>query len=178
MAGFAWGWALGAILGSPTGFSHCPGQEPALVVETSSRALYLCSAAGKAVKSFAVSLGRGGLDKRKQGDRRTPLGTYTLGAPRPSRAGFDTFIPVGYPTRRQRARGLTGSAIGVHGPPDGWPEPVVRFGMRSDWTDGCIMVGTVKEIRTIASWVRKTGARRIDIYPKKDTEPAADRLAH
>ncbi len=62
-----------------------------------------------------VSLGRGGLEKSVQGDRKTPMGTYSIGAPRPSKRFF-IFIPIGYPSEKQRVNGFTGGDVGVHGP--------------------------------------------------------------
>jgi len=102
---------------------------------------------------FKVALGRGGLDKTRQGDGRTPLGTYSLGAPRPS-TRFGTFIPIGYPTPEQSARGFTGRDVGVHG-----PERRARWlGSLStwiDWTAGCVATGTDDEIALVASFVRE-----------------------
>lgn len=111
-----------------------------------------------------MSLGRGGLDKRREGDRKTPLGRYRLGSPRPSVSGFHVFIPVGYPTSTQRRAGFTGGAIGVHGPPEGWPEAMARTSMAvSDLTFGCIMVASADEIHRIARWVRDHGVKAIEI---------------
>jgi murein L,D-transpeptidase YafK len=99
-----------------------------------------------------VALGRGGLDKRRRGDARTPLGTYAFGEPRRS-PRFGTFIPIDYPTPEQVARGFTGGGLGVHGPPRGWKDPVAARVL--DWTTGCIATGTDQDVERIARFVRE-----------------------
>ena len=84
------------------------------------------------------------MGKRKKGDKKTPLGKYYLSPPRPSVSGVRTFIHVGYPTLRQRSKGFTGGAIGIHGP---------RRDGRLRSTLGCISVKTNDDIDEIASWV-------------------------
>ncbi len=130
----------------------CPASGDAVVVLTDDRALWLC-ADGAAAGRFPIALGRSGTGKRRRGDGRTPLGTYPLGAPRPS-AQYGTFIPISYPTPGQAARGYTGGAVGIHGPPRGMDArheyPVTEM----DWTLGCIATGTDEEVGAIADFVR------------------------
>src|SRR2546426_2950671 len=83
----------------------CHPHESAVVVNATAHQLSLCED-GQAVARHRVALGAGGLGKRKQGDAKTPLGLYPLGAPRPSQL-FGTFVPVGYPTGAQQQRGFT-----------------------------------------------------------------------
>lgn len=102
--------------------------------------------------TFHVALGRGGTDKRRKGDGRTPLGTYALGAPRTS-IQFGVFIPMDYPTPEQAARGFTGGELGIHGPPRGLTEPEYPT-TGVDWTQGCIATGVDADIEVIAEFVR------------------------
>jgi hypothetical protein len=95
----------------------------------------------------------GGTGKRRRGDGRTPLGAYALGAPRAS-ARFGTFIPISYPTAAQATRGLTGGAVGIHGPPRGMDVPAGYPVTELDWTEGCIATGTDGEVGEIAEFVR------------------------
>lgn len=136
----------------------CAGKGTALYVEAAQRTLWLCES-GTAVEAIPVALGRGGLDKRVAGDAKVPLGEYPLGSPVPSQA-FHLFIPVGYPTARQRHQGFSGGAIGVHGPPRAYQGPVST---NIDWTLGCIAVGTDAEITRVAEWLKASKARRIVI---------------
>ena len=138
----------------------CPPTGTLVAVHSADHRLQLCRA-GRVEGSFRVALGRGGLDKRREGDSRTPLGRYALAAPRASER-FHRFVPVGYPTEAQRAEGRTGSAIGVHGPDDRfrWLGPATVW---ADWTNGCIAVATRGEIDAVAEWVARAGARTITI---------------
>jgi murein L,D-transpeptidase YafK len=140
----------------------CADKGTALYVDPAERMLWLCES-GNAIAAIPVALGRGGLDKRVEGDAKVPLGEYPLGSPRPSKA-FYRFIPVGYPTPSQRRNGFTGGAIGVHGPPRAYGGPEST---NIDWTLGCIAVGTDAEISRVASWLRASKARRI-IIGKED----------
>jgi hypothetical protein len=129
----------------------CRGRGTLLLVDSAAHRLSVCRDS-TALACYPVALGRGGIGKRVQGDAKTPLGAYPLGAPRPS-AHFGTFIPVGYPTAEQRRRGFTGSAIGLHGPPRATRD-LGSVNVSADWTLGCIAVADDASIGAIASWVR------------------------
>ncbi len=127
---------------------------PHIAVSAAKHRHHLCE--GKVSQAdYLVSLGTGGMGKKKQGDNRTPLGKYLLGKPRPSNSGFHLFVPVGYPTKSQKKKGYTGGAIGIHGPPSYLPQTVVNLARGTDWTEGCLLVFTNKEIEEISRWVRK-----------------------
>jgi hypothetical protein len=130
----------------------CPDTGDVIAVITRKRELWLCIGGAPAAR-FEVALGQGGLDKRKKGDRRTPLGTYTLGNPRPS-GRYGVFIPIVYPTREQASQGLTGGDVGIHGPPRKLPEPEYPT-TAYDWTLGCVATGTDADIEVIATFVRE-----------------------
>jgi murein L,D-transpeptidase YafK len=141
----------------------CTAHEIAVVVNVATRTLNLCEH-GKTQQEFAVALGIGGIGKRQQGDHRTPLGVYPLGAPRAS-SQYGTFIPVGYPTPQQIAMGFTGTAVGIHGP----PRANVNDGAANtstDWTWGCIAVASDPEIRTIAAWLGAHPRALLHILPQ------------
>lgn len=136
----------------------CPESGRSLVVHTTSRKLLFCEG-GAVVQAFDVALGQGGVGKTREGDRRTPLGVYTLAPPRASE-DFRAFLLIGYPTLKQRRLGLTGSAVGIHGPPAGWNprEPLPR-----DWTWGCIAMLTDDAIDAVVHWVRQHRVREVRI---------------
>jgi murein L,D-transpeptidase YafK len=136
----------------------CRAGETGVLIRVSSHALDLCQD-GRSVGSHRVALGAGGTGKRVQGDSKTPLGLYPLGAPRPS-LSFGTFVPVGYPTPTQQKLGFTGSAVGIHGPPRGGGGPLSTA---IDWTAGCIAVGTDAEIQSISAWIRTRRVRAVRI---------------
>ena len=136
----------------------CEGHKTAILVDTKQHKMWLCQE-NKPVGEYKVAIGKSGINKIKQGDNKTPLGEYALGIPRSS-SRFGIFIPIGYPTQEQISKGYTGSDIGVHGP--------YRFfkwlgnaTVWSDWTQGCIAVGTYKAISEIARWVKEQKAGKI-----------------
>lgn len=140
----------------------CKATPNDVVVDAASRTLFLCRD-GEVDRSYRVNLGGGGLGKRKQGDRKTPLGRYRLSPPRESYSGFTWFVPIGYPTAEQRRQGYTGGAIGIHGPPDWLPQAVVDVAFDTPWTDGCIMVRTKAEIDAIRAWLLEHEPRWVHI---------------
>jgi hypothetical protein len=142
------------------GGQTCAAPDARIVVDLASHVLALCDK-DKLVEAFSVRLGRGGVGKTREGDGKTPVGTYDLGAPRPSNR-YGTFIPVGYPTDEQKKMGYTGGAIGVHGPPREvkWMGSLVNS---FDLSDGCVGVARDAEIQRIAAWVRAASVRTIEL---------------
>ncbi len=136
----------------PGGVSPCTETGDTVTVIARKRELWLCHD-GAATGRFQVAMGRGGVDKRQQGDGKTPLGSYALGLPRPS-PEYGLFIPIDYPTPDQAAHGFTGGAVGIHGPPRGLTEPEYPT-TAVDWTKGCIATGTDDDIEVIAAFVRE-----------------------
>jgi murein L,D-transpeptidase YafK len=130
----------------------CKENNKEVVVDTGAHKLWLCED-NKIVKEFRVALGRGGIDKRKKGDNKTPIGEYPLGTPQSSNK-FAIFIPIGYPTDEQRAQGFTGSDIGIHGPYRlfKWLGRITTW---FDWTQGCIAVKNDHDISEIARWIKE-----------------------
>jgi murein L,D-transpeptidase YafK len=138
----------------------CPSKGTLVQVDTRARVLCLCQA-GHEVGHFRVALGRGGVDKRAEGDGRTPLGRYSLTSGRSS-TRYHLFLPVGYPTAEQVKKGFTGGAIGIHGPHIAfawlghatvWP----------DWTLGCIALSTQSEVEQLSTWIAAHDVREIMI---------------
>lgn len=130
----------------------CPETGDVVAIITRKRELWLCHDGTPAVR-LKIALGQHGLDKRRRGDGKTPLGTYALGSPRPSER-FGIFIPIDYPTSDQAAKGQTGGAVGIHGPPRGKSEPEYPT-TAFDWTLGCVATGTDLDIAIVAEFVRE-----------------------
>ncbi|GMU58345.1 MAG: hypothetical protein AMXMBFR34_01080 [Myxococcaceae bacterium] len=134
----------------------CPPHGAAIVVDTARHLLVLCDA-GATIRSFEVAIGENGPAPRRVGWAQTPLGTFTLAAPRPSKQ-FHVFVPLVNPDPKR----FTAWAIGVHGPQRGW-ENAGHVNVESDWTLGCIAVASDGEIDAIAAFVRDRRVRRIDV---------------
>jgi L,D-peptidoglycan transpeptidase YkuD (ErfK/YbiS/YcfS/YnhG family) len=159
-------WCLStAAMALGSSGSPCTDRGTSVVIDLDRSRLWLCEA-GVSVGRYRVALGQGGIAKRKRGDKKTPVGTYSL---RPGRSSpkYHRFLAVGYPTARQRAQGYTGSAIGIHGPKRGlgWLGPL---GSMVDWTLGCIAVSTDAQIEAIEAWVNTSGARKVHLVSGKE----------
>ena len=98
--------------------------------------------AGRIIREFRVSLGRGGLKpKAREGDGRVPEGTYTISDHNPASA-YHLSLRISYPTAGQAAaaaaRGVSaGGDVFIHGLPNG----LASLGSKQqgyDWTAGCI----------------------------------------
>jgi murein L,D-transpeptidase YafK len=96
------------------------------------------------LRSFKVSLGLSPTGhKQREGDFRTPEGTYRL-AGRKSDSDYFLAIQVSYPgpddVRRASAEGVApGGMIMIHGQPNHPSKPLEYYKTR-DWTNGCIAV--------------------------------------
>jgi len=107
---------------------------------------------GQVLKTYKVSLGRGGKDAKSQmGDRETPEGEYVIDAKNPH-SRFHLSLHISYPNARDRARarkqGVSpGGLIEIHGIEEKWAW-VGSLHRAVDWTAGCIAV-TNSEIEEI-----------------------------
>lgn len=99
---------------------------------------------GEVFRSFPVALGGNPEGhKQKEGDQRTPEGTYRLDL-RNVNSAFFLAMRVSYPNaedvRRARQRGVPpGNNIMIHGLPNVPRYPLDHY-LYADWTDGCIAV--------------------------------------
>ena len=135
-----------------------------VVVEKAERKLSLMSGA-KTVRQYKVALGGAPVGaKERQGDHKTPEGTYTIDW-KTKKSSYHWALHVSYPNAEDRARAKRlhvnpGGAIMIHG----LPRKFSHLGAAHrayDWTEGCVAVtdpeieeiyklvavGTVVEIR-------------------------------
>jgi murein L,D-transpeptidase YafK len=99
---------------------------------------------GQMLRTYRVSLGRGGPEpKSREGDARTPEGTYFIDRRNP-RSCCHLALHISYPSAAEvaaaRARGVSaGSDVEIHGIRNGlgW---LGRWHRAMDWTSGCIAV--------------------------------------
>jgi hypothetical protein len=145
---------LGAVL-IILAAAPCPGAGTALIVETGAHRLTLCEA-GAAHSTHRVAIGSGGVAKKRVGWAQTPLGIFTLAAPRPS-AQFHTFIPLVNPDPKR----FSAWAIGLHGPPRATKDEG-DVNIDTDWTWGCIALRSDERIDEVAAWVREKKVTRVE----------------
>jgi len=127
-------------------------------VHTSKRILAICKH-GSVIKTFRVALGYKGIGKKQAGDNKTPIGLYGLAYPRKS-SQFNVFIPILYPTSKQKAAGYTGRDVGLHGPAQSfrgfnWLNNLPRA------TRGCIAVGKNNYIEYVANWIKANPGAKV-----------------
>ena len=121
---------------------------------------------GRVLKSCRVALGFAPeRHKEREGDGRTPEGTYLIDARNP-RSAFHLSLRVSYPDERDRARAAAlgvppGGDIYIHGQPNG-PRKWFSGHPEKDWTTGCIAV-TDAQMREI--WSRVPTGARVVIHP-------------
>jgi len=114
-----------------------------VIIEKAARKLYLLQD-GKAFRTFKIALGiRPVGHKKKEGDFRTPEGTYLLDS-RNQNSDFFLSIRISYPNQVDRREANTigvepGGAIMIHGQPNE-PTKSETYYRTQDWTNGCIAV--------------------------------------
>jgi murein L,D-transpeptidase YafK len=114
-----------------------------IVIEKAARRLYLLRGDDVLVE-YPVRLGLNPYGhKEREGDFRTPEGTYYLSRRNP-RSEFFLSVEVSYPNEADRARARQagvrpGGLIMIHGQPN-VPRKSPDYYANNDWTDGCIAV--------------------------------------
>ncbi len=119
-----------------------PSTRHAIAVDASRSRMYLFENDAKSgmrlVSDHYVSVGKFGIDKKLEGDQRTPLGAYFITS-RLTPPQVKDFYGVGaltlnYPNEYDRRRGKTGSGIWLHG------VPAVNYARTPQSTDGCVVL--------------------------------------
>lgn len=140
-------------------FTPPAGMEPKaapveqVVVIKSERVMHLLDRHNNIIKSYKISLGKNPVgDKEREGDGRTPEGSYIIDARNPN-SRFHLSLRISYPNksdkwRAKKANVDPGGDIFIHGMPNGKAWQWWKYSKKLDWTDGCIAV-TDKEIREI-----------------------------
>ncbi|MEO8245397.1 MAG: L,D-transpeptidase family protein [bacterium] len=155
-------FAVAVLYPRPAPKPSTGGKITRIVVEKAARRLVTYDGP-TALGSYAVALGANPVgDKQRQGDGRTPEGTFTINRKNAGSA-FTLSLGLDYPQQsdiiRANAGGFDpGGDIMIHGQPNGHADSLIGSG---DWTAGCIAVsnpairaifaaaevGTVVEIR-------------------------------
>ena len=135
-----------------------------VLIEKQDRRLTLLSK-GEVIKIYKIALGGNPVGpKERQGDNKTPEGTYTIDS-RNSNSGYHLSLHISYPNEKDKMRakelGISpGGNIMIHGLKNGFSW-VGASHAEVDWTEGCIAVsnqemegiykfvpnGTIVEIR-------------------------------
>jgi murein L,D-transpeptidase YafK len=118
-----------------------PDQRYALVVDTSKSTLYVFenrSGVARYVADYYVSSGKNGIEKVREGDKKTPVGVYHVTRSMPRRKLTDFYgtgaFPINYPNEWDRRNGRDGSGIWLHGTPSD------TFSRPPQSSDGCVVL--------------------------------------
>ena len=116
-----------------------PAQKHAVIVDGGRSRVYVYENAGgtpRLVDDYYTTLGKYGIEKALEGDKKTPIGVYHItsqipGSKLPDLYGWGAF-PINYPNEWDRRLGKTGYGIWLHGVPS-------DTYARAPWaSDGCI----------------------------------------
>lgn len=129
-------------------------QRNAIVVDAGRSRVYVYENAGgtpRLVQDFYSTLGKNGVDKLREGDRKTPLGVYHVtaripGSKLPDLYGWGAF-PISYPNEWDRMAGRTGYGIWLHGVPSDTYARAPRA------SDGCVALANT-DIAELATRVQ------------------------
>ncbi|MBC7992170.1 MAG: L,D-transpeptidase [Rhizobacter sp.] len=137
-----------------------PSTRHAIAVDASRSRMYLFvnnEHGLRLVSDHYVSLGKLGMDKKEQGDQRTPLGVYFVTSRLGGAQLKDFYGPgaleLNYPNEYDRRRGKTGSGIWLHGVP---PQ---NFARTPQSTDGCVVLAN----EDISHLLRDVSPRRTPV---------------
>ena len=138
-------------------------QKYALVLDSAKSTLFVFENAGGAaryVADYYVTIGKNGLEKLREGDKRTPIGVYHVVSQLPREKLTDFYgssaFPINYPNEWDRVRGRDGYGIWLHGTPrDTYSRPPRA-------SDGCIVLSNadLEALARNANRVHAGGDRR------------------
>jgi murein L,D-transpeptidase YafK len=118
-----------------------PSTRHAIAVDTSRARLYLFANTGSGMKLMAdyyASIGKLGVGKIVEGDRRTPLGVYHITSNLNAKSLTSFYgsggLVINYPNPYDVHRGKTGGGIWLHG------TPAEQFARAPKATDGCVVL--------------------------------------
>lgn len=128
-------------------------QKHLIVVDTSRSRLYLYKNEAnklKYISDYYITVGKNGVIKQSEGDKRTPIGVYfartKLSQPLPDLYG-DGAYPLNYPNEWDRANNRRGSGIWLHGTPsDTYSRPPRA-------SDGCVVL-TNQDLKSLEPFLQ------------------------
>lgn len=131
-----------------------PTQKYALLADASKARLYVfenVNGEPRLVRNFYMSVGRNGVDKRVEGDKKTPVGVYVISDQIPRSRLTDFYgagaFPISYPNEWDQTVGRTGQGIWLHGVPS------YTYNRAPRASDGCVVLAN-PDITEIAQYVQ------------------------
>jgi murein L,D-transpeptidase YafK len=131
-----------------------PEQKYALIVDTSKSTLYVFenhNGTARYLTDYYISSGKNGIDKVREGDKKTPLGVYHVTSSMPREKLADLYgvgaFPINYPNEWDRREGRKGGGIWLHGTPSD------TFSRPPQASDGCVVL-TNRDLEAIRQRVQ------------------------
>jgi murein L,D-transpeptidase YafK len=131
-----------------------PEQKYALIVDTSKSTLYVFenrNGIAHYLTDYYISSGKNGIDKLREGDKKTPLGVYHVTSSMPRQKLADLYgvgaFPINYPNEWDRREGRKGGGIWLHGTPSD------TFSRPPQASDGCVVL-TNRDLEAIRQHVQ------------------------
>lgn len=131
-----------------------PDQKHALIVDTSRSTLYVFenrNGTARYLADYYISSGKNGIDKVREGDKKTPVGVYHVTSSMPREKLADLYgvgaFPINYPNEWDRREGRGGSGIWLHGTPSD------TFSRPPQASDGCVVL-TNRDLEAIRQRVQ------------------------
>ena len=140
-------------------------ERSAIVIDAGRSRVYVYQMEGstpRLVRDFYSSIGKFGIGKERESDKKTPIGVYRVTSWLPGRKLPDLYgsgaFPLDYPNPRDRLLGRTGSGIWIHGVPSD------TYARAPQASDGCVALAN-PDLETLAPYVRP-GATPVVITPR------------
>lgn len=118
-----------------------PEETHALIVDSKRSRLYVYEndkGRPRYVADYYVTLGKRGIDKAREGDKKTPVGVYHVTANLPRKKLTDFYgagaFPINYPNEWDKLHGRNGHGIWLHGTPSD------TFARPPRASDGCLVL--------------------------------------
>lgn len=141
-----------------------------ILVDTSRSRLFLYENSfpyPKLITDFYVSQGRMGAVKSREGDKRTPIGVYTITELLPKEKLSDFYgpiaLPINYPNTWDKRLGKTGYGIWLHGMPKKYASRPPKA------SDGCVVLAN-QDLLALKQFV-KVGNTQVLISERLDFVP-------
>lgn len=129
-------------------------QKNAIVVDAERSRVYVYATEGgipRLVRDFYTSIGKLGIGKERESDKKTPIGVYHITSWIPGRKLPDLYgsgaFPIDYPNARDRLLGRTGNGIWIHGVPS------ITYARAPLASDGCVALAN-PDLEALAGYVR------------------------
>lgn len=118
-----------------------PGHKYALLADAGRARMYVfenINGVPRLVRDYYMTIGRNGTDKQVEGDKKTPVGVYTISQHLPRQRLTDFYgadaYPLNYPNEWDRLHGRSGHGIWIHGTPSNTYSRPPRA------SDGCLVL--------------------------------------